>query len=176
MYYDDVINLCLIGIYTFLVLYTVVMIVWKPFHVSVTYLNASIVLRYQHGFSKRRAVLRRSDSIKKPTILKNFDHFSFVVPVEMTTNQILNWLHSVEISKHYAAKGKEALELLRATLLYYYTLDLEEIPLFKVPVHHRAILRCMRNNRYALKSIMYIHENMPVAKYLPLKAPLYRSM
>lgn len=174
MYNDQIIDACLLGIYTLLIGYVLFMLVWKPFRINVTHLNVSIVLRYQYGLSSYKAVLQRSDAVKAPSILKNFKHFSFVVPMEMSSKDIINWLHGVEISKHYATNGKEALELLRATLLYYYTIDLEEIPVFATPKHRKTILRCIRNNRDALKSLMYVTENMPAARTMPLKDPLYR--
>jgi len=171
---DYFLNLGLFVIITFIAVYVFMKVFYKPFSINVRELPAGgvgLMLEYQCGFKRAKAKLIVSDTIVCSRIIRNFDHFSFVIPMNGKYKDILNWLHVIDVSEHYSPEGKDTLELLRAVLLYQYTGDLEAFKPFTVRCNHLRILQTIRKNRNLLKQFMAKLEKPDYSK-LPMLRPM----
>lgn len=173
MTYDFVMNLLLTAIYATLIALLVYKFTWKPLSITVEQFPTFVRLTYQHGWKTRRAQVAVSERAHTPTISKNFTHFTFVLPMTMSYGDAMRWLEKVEISDMYADHGRDAIELLRAIALYYYTRDLEQFKQFAPRCNHMRVLKAIRKNRHMLRTLLN-NVAKPDMLGVPTKASLVR--
>lgn len=169
---DIILNVLLVAIWTFLLVYLIMKVVYKPLKINIQSTPNVIMLSYHHGLRSGIAKLVVTSDVLEPVIRKNFDHFIFAVPRNMNYEEVMHWLHTVEVKDMYAAKGKDALELLRAVFLYYSTEDLEAYKPFQARCNQMYILNTIRKHRYVLKNLMHSLAKPDTTK-LPLVVPAF---
>lgn len=173
MTYDFAMNLVLVVTYVALIALLVYKLTWKPLSITVEHFPTFVRLTYQHGWKTRRAQVAVSERVHAPTISKNFTHFTFVLPMAMKYGDAMRWLEKVEISDMYADHGRDAIELLRAMALYYYTRDLEKFKQFAPRCNHMRVLKAIRKNRHMLRTLLK-NVAKPEMSGVPIKAALVR--
>lgn len=169
---DIILNLLVIAVWTGLLVYGFMKLFYKPLKIIIQTTPNTIVLSYRHGFHRSKAKLIVTPDVIVPTIRKNFDYFTFAIPINMSYKDALNWMHTVEVKDIYATKGKDALELLRAVFLYYSTEDLEEFKQFRPRCNQMYILNTIRKHRNVLKKLMGSLAKADTTK-LPLVIPAF---
>lgn len=169
---DIILNVLAIAMWTFIAVYVIAKVFFKPFKIDITTTPNAIMLSYQHGLHRSKAKLVVTSDVLEPAIRKHFDHFIFMVPLNMSYQEVLKWLHTVEVKDMYAVKGKDALELLRAVFLYYSTEDLEAYKPFQPRCNQMYILNTIRKNRHVLKKLISSLAK-PDTTNLPLVVPAY---